>query len=55
MCFWTYWLQKTWLDKCPVSPVLEDPWASNMVNGPKHISKPDDSTFTTFIDPCEDN
>ena len=32
-----YGLRKTWLDKCLKSPVLEDLWTDNMVNGPKHI------------------
>ena len=30
---------KTWLDKCLKSPVLEDLFASNMVNVPDEISK----------------
>ena len=30
---------KTWLDKCLKSPVLEDLFASNMVNVPEEISK----------------
>ena len=36
MHFRNYGLRKTWLDKCLSSPVSEDPWKSNMVNGPKH-------------------
>ena len=35
MNFWTYGLQKTWLDKCLKSPVWEDPFTSNMVNSLK--------------------
>ena len=34
---------------------LVDPSTSNMVNGSKHRSKLNDSTFTIFIDLCEDN
>ena len=30
---------KTWLDKCVKSPVLEELFASNMVNVPEEISK----------------
>ena len=36
MNFRNHGLEKTWLDKCLKSPVLEDPLTSNMVNGPKH-------------------
>ena len=28
---------------------------NNTVSGPKHCSKLNDSTITTFIDPCERN
>ena len=55
MDFWTYGLRNTWLVKCLKSPVSEDPSTRNLVNGTKYYSKLDDSTFTTFIDPCEDN
>ena len=55
MHFWTYGLRKTWLDKFLKSPVSEDPSTSNMLNGQKHYWKLNDSTFTIFIDPCEDN
>ena len=55
MYFWTYGLRKTWLDKCLKSPVSEDPSTSNMVNGPKHCWNLNDSTFTIFIDRCEEN
>ena len=46
-------LCKKWIDKCLRSPVSDYPGKSNMVNGPKHCSKLNDSTFTIFIDPCE--
>ena len=46
---------KTWLDKCQKSPVSEDPSTSNMVNGTKHRWNLNHSTFTIFIDPCEEN
>ena len=55
MYFRTYWLRKTWLDKCLKSRVLEDPSRSNMVSGPKHCWNLNDSAFTIFIDPCESN
>ena len=55
MYFRTYGLGKMWLDKCLKSPLSEDPSTSNMVNGWKHCSKLNDSNFTIFIDPCEDN
>ena len=55
MYFWSYGLQKTWLDKCLKNPVSEHPSASTMVNGPKDCLKLNDSTFTIFIDPVEDN
>ena len=51
----TYRLRKTWLDKCLRCPVSEDPSTSNMVNRPKQCSKLNESIFTIFIDPCEDN
>ena len=55
MFFWTYGLWKTRLDKCIKNQVSEDPSTSNMVNGPKYCWKLDESTFTIFIDHCEDN
>ena len=55
MHFWTYGLRKTWLLKCLKSPVSEDPSTRNMVSGTKYYSKLNDSTFTKFTDPCEDN
>ena len=55
MCFWTYGLQKTWLDKRLKSPLSEDPFTSNMVNGSQHCSKPNEGFFTLFIYPCVGN
>ena len=55
MYFWSYGLQKTWLDKCLKSPVSEDPSTSDMVNGRKHCLKHNNNIFTIFIDPCEPN
>ena len=55
MYFWTYGLRNTWLGKCLKSPVWKDPSKSNTVNGPKHCSKLEESTFTIFIDFCEGN
>ena len=51
----TYGLPESLLDKCLKGPVSEDPSTSNMVNGPKHCSKLNGSTFTIFIDPFERN
>ena len=53
--FWTCRLRKTWWGKCLKSPLSEDPWTSNTVNGPKHCLMLNDRNFTIFIDPCEDN
>ena len=53
MYFWTYGLRKTWLGKCLIGPVSEDPSTRNMVNGPKHCWNLNDRTFTVFIDSCE--
>ena len=36
MYFSSYGLLKTRLDRCLKIPFLEDPYRSNMVNGPKH-------------------
>ena len=55
MDFRNYGLQKTWLDNCLKSPVSEDPLTSNMVNGPNHCWNLNDTTFTGFIDHCEDS
>ena len=48
-------LTEPWLGKCLKSPVFEDSSKSNMVNGPKHCSNLNHSTFTIFIDQCEGN
>ena len=53
MYFWTYGLQKMWLDKCLKSLISEDALTSDMVKGLKHGWNLTDSTFTIFIDPCE--
>ena len=55
MCIRTYGLPNAWLDNCLKSPVSDDPATSRIVNGPKHCSKLNDSTFTIFINPWEDN
>ena len=55
MSFSTYGLRKTWLDKCLKSPLSEDYSTSNMISGPKPSRNPNKSTFTIFIDPCDDN
>ena len=48
-------LRETWLDKCLNSRVSEDPSTENMINGSKHCWNLNDSTFTIFINQCEDN
>ena len=48
-------LRKTWSDKCQKSRISEDLSTVNMVNGPKHWFKINDSTFTIFIDDLESN
>ena len=55
MYFQNYGLPKTSLDQCLRCLVSEDPSKSNMVNGPKHCSKLEDSSFTIFIDHCNGN
>ena len=52
MYFRTNGLRKTLLDNCLKSPVSEDPWKGNIVNGLKQCSKLNGSNFTIFIDPC---
>ena len=54
MYFWTHGPWKTFV-KCLKSHVSEDLSTSNMVNGPKHCSNLNVSTFTIFIDLCADN
>ena len=49
MYFRNYGLPKTWLDQCLKSPVSEDPWESNMLNGPKNCSNLKDSPMNIFI------
>ena len=53
--FWTYRPRETWLDKCLKSLVSEHLLTSNIVNGRKDSSKPNNSPFTKFIDPFEVN
>ena len=47
--------RKRWLGKCLKSPVSEDSLKGNVVNGRKHSSNLNDSTFTIFIDHFEGN
>ena len=54
MYFWVYGVKKTWLDKCLKSLDSEDPSKSDMVNGPKRYWNLTDTTFSIFIDPCEE-
>ena len=46
---------KNVISKCVKSPVSEDPSTRKMVSGTKYYSKLNDSPFTKFTDPCEDN
>ena len=46
----SYGLRKPWLDKFLKSAVSEDPWKSNMVDGPKHCCNVNHRTFSIFID-----
>ena len=55
MYFWIYGLWKVWLDKCLKSLISKDFLTNKMVDGRKHCSKMNDSTFKIFIDPCEHN
>ena len=55
MYFRNYGLRKTSLHKCLKSPVLEDPFTTKMVNGPKNCCNLCDSTSKIFIDHCERN
>ena len=55
MYFWTYGHRKTFLNKCLKGLVSDNPWTSNMGNGPKHCWNLNNKTFTIFIGPCEEN
>ena len=55
MYFRKYRLRKIWLDKCLKSRVSEDPWTDNTANGSTHCCNLNGSTFTLFINHCEDN
>ena len=49
MYFRNYGLGKPWLDKCLKSPPSQDPLKSNMVNGRKHCSNLNHSTFSILL------
>ena len=53
MYFRNYGLQNTWLDICLKSPVSQDPFSGNMVNGPKHSCNLNESTVPIFMDHFE--
>ena len=55
MSFRNAGLRKPWLDRYLKSPVSENPLKSIMINGPKHCSNLNNSTFGIFIDQCESN
>ena len=48
-------VQKTGIDKCLKSAVLQYPSTRNMLNRPKHCPNLNDSTITIFIDHSESN
>ena len=50
MCFGNYGFRTPWFDKPVKSLVSEDFSKCNMVNGPKHCSNLNHSTFSIFID-----
>ena len=49
MYFQNYGLRKSWLDKCLKMHVSENPSKSNIVNGPKHCSNLNHSTFAHLL------
>ena len=53
MYFWIYGARNTSLEKCLKGPLSEDSLNTDMLNGSKHCGNLNDSTFTIFIDPCE--
>ena len=55
MYFWIYGRRNTSLNKGLKSSFSEDPSTRNIVNGLKHSSNLDDSTFAKFIGTCEGN
>ena len=44
---------KTWLDHSLKGTVSENPFAVNMLKGPKHLLNPHESTFVKFFDHSE--
>ena len=55
MDLWKYRLQKTWLNKCLKSCVLEHASTKNMANGSKHCYNLNDRRFTIFFYHSGDN
>ena len=49
MYFRNYSLRKTWLHESVAGLVSEDPWAVNMLTGPKHSRNTQESTFILFF------
>ena len=54
MYFRIYWHRSRSLEKCLKGLVSEDPSKTDMGNRPKNYWNLNDSTFTIFIDPCEE-
>ena len=55
MFFGNYGFRKSIVANCLKRRVSEDPSTSNMVNGIKQCLNLSDTTFTRFVDRCEDN
>ena len=55
MYYRTLGLQKTWLNKCLKSRVSGDSPIEDMANGLKQCCNLKDSSFTIFINHCEEN
>ena len=54
MYFRNFGLRKTWLNKSLKCPLSEDPLTSNMLKRTKHCINLNRTTFTIFIDHCEE-
>ena len=48
-------LPKIWLDKCLKRHVSADPYTDKKTNGSKNCCNLNSSTFTIFINHCEDS
>ena len=55
MCLRNSGLRKTWLDKSLKSPVSDNRFTGNLVNGPKHCFNVNHRTVPILIDHCGGN